>query len=201
MEFKSFDPGKILFLGILFLLVLCVHGDDDEDGYECSYLEPIIGRSGWFSIEQKYCDYGCCGDLYEQKCCTKEEIDHRRWVIGIAVVGGLLAIAIIVIIVLCIIKKKNMERAKIYTGDRPAAPRQGGTSFLDLDQTATSPPPPYTPGKYGIFTVNGHAGQAGGHTSGNQHLGPSAPPDLFIVQTTTTTSVPPPYNALERTSA
>ena len=60
----------------LSLPVLCVHGDDDEHGYECSYLEPIEGRSGWFSIEQKYCDYGCCGDLYEQKCCTKEEIDQ-----------------------------------------------------------------------------------------------------------------------------
>ena len=54
-----------------------------------------------------------CHNYYPSLCFS------RRWVIGIAVVGGLLAIAIIVIIVLCIIKKKNMERAKIYTGDRP----------------------------------------------------------------------------------
>ena len=56
----------------LSLPVLCVHGDDDEHGYECSYLEPIEGRSGWFSIEQNIVTMAAV------ETCTNKSVARRK---------------------------------------------------------------------------------------------------------------------------
>ncbi|KAK7102736.1 protein shisa-5-like [Littorina saxatilis] len=94
--------GLILLLGTLLCLVLEIA----EGAYCTSYSSSSVLSS--YSTSQ-YCPFGCCGSGYYEYCCTVSV----GIIIG-CVIGGLVAIGVIITIVCCCVKQQSHGGRVVY---------------------------------------------------------------------------------------
>ncbi|KAL4230866.1 hypothetical protein ACF0H5_011240 [Mactra antiquata] len=77
-----------------------------------------------------YCEYGCCGNTYDEYCCGV-----YSWIVAVSVIGVILVISAIVIIVFCFYKKKGRTGRVIQPNTN--------TQHVHTIQTVHVPPPGY----------------------------------------------------------
>ncbi|VDI23741.1 Hypothetical predicted protein [Mytilus galloprovincialis] len=96
------------------------------------------------TVDYMYCEYSCCGYIYNRYCC-----ENFSGVIAGAVIGSIVFLGVIIGVILCVVKKKGHRGTVI-------APAAGGTHITQHSVafvTATQiQPPTYSqlPPAYGV---------------------------------------------------